>query len=234
MKRLIVVLVVAGALLAPTGAFASGVVIKVQRATHLVVVTRTPSSVLLVHTSARVSVGERIALQARRLHNSTFAASHIAVLGRVRHVRCRGLLLSSSGQKLMVSAGGAVIALHRGAHTNDSAPRPGSVILATVTIGANGELDEDDATLGIIPLDGLHERALARRKRVRLDQQLLPPNLSSRRANPHRQRRPHRIDHRSEMGTGRRGHVHRPPTGPDRGANQFLTPPRGPACKQGA
>ena len=146
MKRLIVVLVVAGALLAPTGAFASGVVIKVQRATHLVVVTRTPSSVVLVHTSARVSVGERIALQARRLHNSTFAASHIAVLGRVRHVRFRGLLLSSSGPKLMVSAGGAVIALHRGAHTNDSAPRPGSVILATVTIGANGELDEDDAT----------------------------------------------------------------------------------------
>jgi uncharacterized membrane protein YgcG len=146
MKRLIVLLVVGAALLAPSGAFASGVVIKVQRATHLVVVARTPSNVVLVHTPAKVAVGERIALQARRLHNSTLAASRIKVLGRVSQVRFRGLLLSKSGPKLMVSAGGAVVELHRGAHRNDSAPRPGSTVQVTVTIGANGELDEDDVT----------------------------------------------------------------------------------------
>jgi len=145
MKRLILFLVVAGALLVPTAAFASGVVIKVQQAPHLVVVARGPSSVVLVHTKAKVAVGERIALQARRLRNSTFAASRIEVLGHVRRVRFRGLLLSRSGPRLMVSAGGAVVALHRGGHRNDSAPRPGSVIQVTATIGANGELDEDDA-----------------------------------------------------------------------------------------
>ena len=146
MKRLILFCVVAGALLVPTGAFASGVVIKVQKGTHLVVIARTPSSVVLVHSQARVAVGERVALHARRLRNSTFAASRIEVLGRVRRVRFRGLLLASSGPKLMVSAGSALIALHRGAHRNDSAPKPGSVIQVTVSIGANGELDEDDAT----------------------------------------------------------------------------------------
>jgi uncharacterized membrane protein YgcG len=146
MKRLIVLCVVAGALLVPTGAFASGVVIKVQKGTHLVVVARTPSNVVLVHTQAKVAVGERVALHARRLHNSTFSASRVDVLGRVHRVRFRGLLLSNSGAKLMVSAGGALVALHRGAHRNDSAPRPGSVVQVTVTIGANGELDEDDAT----------------------------------------------------------------------------------------
>jgi uncharacterized membrane protein YgcG len=146
MKRLILLCVVAGALLVPTGAFASGVVIKVQKGTHLVVIARTPSSVVLVHSQARVAVGERVALHARRLRNSTFAASRIEVLGRVRRVRFRGLLLANSGPKLMVSAGGALIALHRGAHRNDSAPKPGSVIQVTVSIGANGELDEDDAT----------------------------------------------------------------------------------------
>ena len=145
MKRLIVLLVVAGALLAPSGAFASGVVIKVQDR-RLVVVARTPSNVVLVHTPAKVAVGERIALQARRLRNSTLAASRIKVLGRVSQVRFRGLLLSKSGPKLMVSAGGAVVELHRGAHRNDSAPRPGSTIQVTVTIGADGELDEDDVT----------------------------------------------------------------------------------------
>ena len=42
MKRLILVLVAAAALLAPSAAFASGVVLKVQAASHLVAVTRTP------------------------------------------------------------------------------------------------------------------------------------------------------------------------------------------------
>src|SRR4029077_5912007 len=121
-------------LLVPTGAFASGVVIKVQKGTHLVVVARTPSNVVLVHTQAKVAVGERVALHARRLRNSTFSASRVDVLGRVHRVRFRGLLLSNSGARLMASAGGALVALHRGAHRNDSAPRPGSVVQVTVTI----------------------------------------------------------------------------------------------------
>jgi len=61
MKRLVVLLIVAAALLAPSAAFASGVVLKVQRATHLVAVTRANNRVMLVHTNAaaRLKVGER-------------------------------------------------------------------------------------------------------------------------------------------------------------------------------
>lgn len=150
MKRLIVLLVTAVALLAPSAALASGVVLKVQRATHLVAVARTPSSVALVHTSARLAVGQRIAFQGRTLRNGTMAASSIQVLGRAQKVTFRGLVLSRSSSRLLVSAGGAVIALHRGARTTasaaDSGPRPGTTIQVTATVGRTGELDEDDAT----------------------------------------------------------------------------------------
>lgn len=149
MKRLIVLLVATAALLAPSAALASGVVLKVQRATHLVAVARTPSSVALVHTSAKLAVGQRVALQARTLHNGTLAASSVKVLGRAHKVTFRGLLLAKTGSKLVVSAGGAVITLHRGrttASASDSGPKPGSTIQVTATIGQTGELDEDDAT----------------------------------------------------------------------------------------
>ena len=150
MKRLIVLLVATTALLVPSAALASDVVLKVQRATHLVAVARTPSSVVLVHTSAKLAVGQRVGLRARALRNGTLAASSIKVLGRAHKVRFRGLLLSKSGSKLMVSAGGAVITVNRGGRTTasavDSGPTPGSTVQVTATVGQSGELEEDDAT----------------------------------------------------------------------------------------
>lgn len=150
MKRFIVLLVATAALLAPSAALASGVVLKVQRATHLVAVARTPSNVALVHTSAKLAVGQRISLTATKLRNGTLSASSVKVLGRAHKVTFRGLLLSKSGSQLIVSAGGAVIALHRGGRTtasaSDSGPAPGSTVQVTATVGTTGELDEDDAT----------------------------------------------------------------------------------------
>jgi uncharacterized membrane protein YgcG len=150
MKRLIVLLAVASTLLAPSAALASGVVLKVQKATHLVAIARSPSSVALVHTSARLAVGQRVNLRARRLSNGTLAASSVRVVGRARKVTFRGLLLAKSGSKLVVSAGGAVIALNRGGRTTasatDSGPTPGSTIQVTATVGSTGELDEDGVT----------------------------------------------------------------------------------------
>ena len=46
MKRLAILLIVAAALLAPSAALASGVVLKVQKATHLVAVTNGKAKVL--------------------------------------------------------------------------------------------------------------------------------------------------------------------------------------------
>jgi uncharacterized membrane protein YgcG len=150
MKRWIVFLVAAGSLLAPSAAGASGVVLKVQPAAHLVAVARTSSSVALVHTSAKLAVGQRISLQARKLQNGTLAASRIKVVGRAHKVIFRGLLLSKTASSFTVSAGGAVIVLHRGSRTtasvSDSGPLPGSTIQVGATVGPTGELDEDTAT----------------------------------------------------------------------------------------
>ncbi|HEX4679917.1 MAG TPA: DUF5666 domain-containing protein [Gaiellaceae bacterium] len=145
MKRLVLFLIVAAALLAPSAALASGVVLKVQKATHLVAVTNGKTKVNLVHTGAKLRVGQRVTLSGRTLRNGTLAASSIRVLGRARTVHFRGLLLKKSGTQLVVSAGGATIAVHRGARTtssaNDTTPTPGSTVDVTATVGADDELD---------------------------------------------------------------------------------------------
>ena len=145
MKRLVLFLIVAAALLAPSAALASGVVLKVQQATHLVAVTNGKTKVSLVHTTATLRVGTRVALSGRTLRNGTLAASSIRVLGRAHTVHFRGLLLKKSGTQLVVSAGGAIIAVHRGARTtssaSDSGPTPGATVDVTATVGTDDELD---------------------------------------------------------------------------------------------
>lgn len=153
MKRLILLLAVSAALLAPAGALASGVVLKVQTASHLVAVTQSAAQVAIVHTSAaaRLHVGQRVSLTARTLRNGTLAAANVRVIGRAHSVRFRGLLLAKTRTHLMVSAGGAVISIRRGSRTTasarDSGPVPGSQVAVQATIGATGELDEDNVTV---------------------------------------------------------------------------------------
>jgi hypothetical protein len=145
MKRLTLFLIVSAALLAPSAALASGVVLKVQHATHLVAVTNGKTKVSLVHTAATLRVGTRVALSGRTLRNGTLAASSVHVLGRAHVVHFRGLLLKKSGTQLIVSAGGAIIAVHRGTRTtssaSDSGPAPGATVDVTATVGTDDELD---------------------------------------------------------------------------------------------
>jgi hypothetical protein len=145
MKRLVLFLIVAAALLAPSAALASGVVLKVQQATHLAAVTNGKTKVNLVHTAVKLRVGQRISLSGRTLRNGTLAASSVRVLGRSHTVHFRGLLLKKSGTRLVVSAGGAIIAVHRTARTtssaSDSGPTPGSTVDVTATVGSDDELD---------------------------------------------------------------------------------------------
>src|SRR5207248_1322088 len=128
MKRLLISLVAVAALAAPSAALANGVVLKVQRGNHLVAVTRTGTKVALVHTAA-----------ASRLH-----------VGRAHTVRFRGLLLAKSRTRLVVSAGGAVIAVHRGsrstASASDDGPTPGTTVEVTATVGQNDDLDENEVS----------------------------------------------------------------------------------------
>jgi uncharacterized membrane protein YgcG len=155
MKRSLVFVVALAALAAPAGALASGVVIKVQPARHLVAVARTPSSVALVHTQAasKLKVGQRIDITARTLRNGTLAASHVSVLGRSHKVHFRGMLLARSHSKAVVSAGGAVISLRMSSRSTASArdttppPAPGSQVDVTATVAPTGALDDDDLSV---------------------------------------------------------------------------------------
>jgi hypothetical protein len=153
MKRLLPFALVIGTLVAPAGAFASGVVLKVQPARHLVAVARTPSNVAIVHTAAasRLHVGQRVDVKARSLRNGTLEASTVTVIGHTRKVSFHGVVLARSHGKLAVSAGGAVITVRMGsrstASARDSSPATGSQVGVTATVGAGGELDEDSVTV---------------------------------------------------------------------------------------
>lgn len=151
MKRLVLFLIVSAALLAPSAAFASGVVLKVQQATHLAAVTNGKTKVTLVHTSAKLRVGQRVAVKGRTLRNGTLAASSVRVIGRTRTVHFRGLLLKKSGTRMVLSAGGAVISINRGSarttsSANDTGPQPGTTVDVTATVGTGDQLDEGNVT----------------------------------------------------------------------------------------
>ena len=147
MKRLLISLVAVAALAAPSAALANGVVLKVQRSNHLVAVTRAGTTkVALVHTSAaaRLHVGQRVALTARTLRNGTLAASAVRVVGRAHTVRFRGLLLAKSRSRMILSAGGAVIAVNKS--NGGTSPATGSTVEVTATVGDDDDLDEDHVT----------------------------------------------------------------------------------------
>lgn len=153
MKRLILLTGLSAALLAPAGALASGVVLKVQPSSQLIAVTRSATHVALVHTSAaaRLHVGQRVALTVRTLRNGTLAAANVRVLGRAHTARFRGLVLAKTRTKLVVSAGGAVVSMNRGSRSTssarDSGPPTGSQVDVVVTVGTDDELDADSVSV---------------------------------------------------------------------------------------
>src|SRR5205823_12161093 len=154
MKRLAVFLVVAAALVAPSAAFASGVVLKVQRATHLVAVTRSNTKVALVHTNAagRLKVGERVDMTARTLRNGTMAASAVKVVGHAQKVEFRGLVLKKDRARFVLSAGGAIVTVNRDAAENDNDVQAGEMVAVTANVDNQDELDEDNLN----PVDAAH------------------------------------------------------------------------------
>lgn len=153
MKRCVLLVLALAALGAPAGALAGGVVLKVQPARKLVAVAQTPTRVQLVHTAAasRLHVGQRVAMTAKTLRNGTLAASRVTVQGRARTIRFRGLLLAKTHGRLLVSAGGAVIAVRPHARSTasatDTTPTPGSVVDVTATVGTDDDLSEDSVTV---------------------------------------------------------------------------------------
>ena len=140
MRRSIIFVAVLAAFAAPSAALASGVVLKVKPSARIVAVATSRTHVALVHSAAasRLHVGQRVAVTGRMLGNGTLRASRVRVVGKAHTVRFRGLLLSKSSTRFVVSAGGAVITLHRGARNTssarDSAPHAGAQVDVTATV----------------------------------------------------------------------------------------------------
>ena len=153
MKRSIIFAAVLAAFATPSAALASGVVLQVKPSARIVAVATSRTHVTLVHSAlaSRLKVGQRVAVTGRRLGNGTLRASNVRIVGKAHRVHFRALLLAKSRTRYVVSAGGALVTLHRGtrgtASARDSGPQPGAQVDVTATVAGDDELEEDDISV---------------------------------------------------------------------------------------
>jgi hypothetical protein len=135
---------------AAPAASVSGVV--VARSGHLLAVASPSGLVRTVHAPSRVEVGSRVRMIASPAKQGTFAASRVAVTGRATHARLHGVLIRRIGRISFVAAGHSILALRAGPRTLSSVssgPAPGTVEDTTVSIGSQGQLQQQSLqTLG--------------------------------------------------------------------------------------
>jgi hypothetical protein len=164
-KKLLLLAAVA-ALAAPGSAAAaheSGIVVKADMSTHLVVVAQKTGQVVRVHAPAsrfgrngkRFRVGQRVTFTARKLRNGTMVGSGFRVTGRARRVTVHGIVraYNASKQRITLAAGGALLRMklaRTGTRTlMASAPPPKVGDEVTVT----ASVDENDDTLEATEVD---------------------------------------------------------------------------------
>src|SRR5262249_49757041 len=145
MKTKALIAVAAAALIVPAvvGARPSrGVVVKIDRSSHLVAIAGADGIVQLAHVPnlRSLQVGQRVSLALRALHNGTVAASSLGILGRAGVTHVRGVVLVRGVNGLVLSGHGALLTLHvRTARTLSArGPQVGSVVDATVKSSATG------------------------------------------------------------------------------------------------
>jgi hypothetical protein len=146
----------------------SGIVVKADVNTHLVVVAQRAGQVVRVHAPAsrfarngkRFRVGQRISFTARKLRNGTLAGSGFRMTGHARRVTVHGIVRAYNArkQRITLAAGGALLRMklaRTGARTlMASAPPPkaGDQVTVTASVDENDdaleatEVDTDQAT----------------------------------------------------------------------------------------
>jgi len=145
---LVVVIGIAFPATAGAGTF-KGIVVAKQVRRHALVVASKTGVVRTVHTHRLATrIGSRVGVSARRLPDGTFSAKRVKTTGRARTARIRGVVARRTHAGFLISAGHSLIAV-RSSHNfslNDtgSGPKPGDVVVVTVGVGNNGELDEDN------------------------------------------------------------------------------------------
>lgn len=145
----LVVAVLAAPALA-SAARADGVVVKVDAKTRQIALAQARGRVALVHLQSlpRVSVGHRVQLNLRALHNGTYAGSALRVVGSARSTHVRGYVVAVRRARgtFTLAAHGAVLTIYpkRGVRTTQAVhggpPAVGSEVDATVSADANGQL----------------------------------------------------------------------------------------------
>jgi len=161
MKRLMLIVAIAGAAaVLPAGAGAGtaafkGVVVGHLRGAVLV----SPSSGLVRAFSGRAAVGSRVQIVGGRL----------VVVGRSHTALVRGVVVRRIGTTMLISSNKHLVAIHtarRLASASDTAPPAGAPttgdnVSAQVTIGSNGELDEENEdNLGPSNADSIQVQAV--------------------------------------------------------------------------
>jgi len=113
-----------------------GIVVANQRGALLVA---SPAGLVRAVTG-RASIGSRVVL----------SGGHATVVGRASKATIRGIVVRRIGKTLILSSNRHLLAIHNrvarsvaGTASTTTAPAPGAVVTAQVTI-ANGDLEEDD------------------------------------------------------------------------------------------
>jgi hypothetical protein len=91
-----------------------GVVIAKDSARNALITASGNGTVRTIRVRAsfkRIAVGHRVAVRGAKLPDGTFSASSVKRLGKTRHVHLRGTVVRKLGARLVVSAGGSVLAL---------------------------------------------------------------------------------------------------------------------------
>ena len=124
----------ASAAAAPSPASFRGIVVGSQKGTLLV----TSSGGAVRAFPGHVRIGARVAV----------VGGNLTVIGRAHHALVKGVVVRRRGNLTFLSASNHMLILHRGVRTvssaRDSAPAPGTVVLANVRIDDHGELDEEN------------------------------------------------------------------------------------------
>jgi hypothetical protein len=145
-------LLVAGmAAASASAATLKGTVVHRNSHAHSFVVALAHGRLAAVHASKSSRPGRVVRVTARKLRNGTYAASHVRVVGRQRHVRMRGTVTYSRGRTFTLSSRGASILVHRRARgaraaSSDGAPPVGGMVQVDANVGDNGDVEANDVT----------------------------------------------------------------------------------------
>ena len=172
MKKLPLLAAAAALALPGTAAAAhqSGIVVKTDVNTHLLVVAQRAGQVVRVHAPAsrfarngkRFRVGQRISFTPRKLRNATLAGSGFRITGHAGRVTVHGIVRAYNArkQRITLAAGGALLRMklaRTGGRTlmaSAQPPKVGDEVTVTASVDANDdaleatEVDADQAANG--------------------------------------------------------------------------------------